>query len=253
MKIDMHCHCSERSSCSVVSEKDLIETAIAQGLDGLVITDHNTMMSQEHLEALNQQYAPFRIFSGVEITDEETGEDILVIGIAQPLWPGMQWVYADLHAFCRQQGGAMILAHPYRYDPSVLSPVSTLPPDGIEVHSSNIGKCDEALIQQLAQENNCRLFANSDAHSADTVGIYYNDFTDPIATDAQLADAIRQGAYSIGGDTARIAAYNQRIQKSEALIHTMLDQGQTAEDFVKRTGQWEGRFHRVASGRSYQI
>jgi len=172
MKIDIHVHASERSGCSVSSEHEIIRAAMDYGLDALAFTDHSCLMSTEHLHELNRQYAPFHIFSGVEITTNES-EDVLVFGIQNRQLENPSWGYADLHRFVHEHNGFMILAHPYRYRDSVHAEIKVLPPDAIEMRSCNIQPHTESHIQKLAQDLSCALTYASDAHNAANVGKYF--------------------------------------------------------------------------------
>ena len=57
----------------------MVRTAVARGLDALVISDHDSLVPEDTRTVLNAKYAPFRIFGGVEVTTD--GEHILVLGI----------------------------------------------------------------------------------------------------------------------------------------------------------------------------
>ena len=131
MKIDLHVHTLERSPCAVSSEEEQILTAIARGLDALVFTDHARLVPSEHIEALNRRYAPFRIFGGTEITVREK-EDLLVVGVHDPALETQTWTYPELHAFVRDRGGWLALAHPFRYHPEIVIDVAQYLPDALE-------------------------------------------------------------------------------------------------------------------------
>ena len=116
MKIDLHVHASERSGCSSASEEDQIQKAIELGLDALVFTDHGLLMPEERAKELNDKYAPFRIFRGIEIgilfRHDERDEDFLVLGVYDPLIEKRKWKYKDLYKFVDDNGGYIAIAHP---------------------------------------------------------------------------------------------------------------------------------------------
>ncbi|MBE0699700.1 MAG: PHP domain-containing protein, partial [Anaerolineaceae bacterium] len=68
MKIDLHVHARERSTCAIDGEESQIRAAIAAGLDGIAFTDHHRLVGCDRLEVLRKHYAPFKIYTGIEIT-----------------------------------------------------------------------------------------------------------------------------------------------------------------------------------------
>lgn len=172
MKVDLHVHSSERSQCARSSEEAQIGAAIAAGLDALVFTDHHRLVPVERLAALNHQYAPFQVWGGVEITAE--GEDFLVLGLRHDALEASGWKYADLHRLVRREGGFIALAHPFRFHPDIRVDLKRYPVDAMEVHSNNIPLASEERIRALAAELDLPLLCNSDAHSSERIGGYYN-------------------------------------------------------------------------------
>jgi predicted metal-dependent phosphoesterase TrpH len=190
MKIDLHVHSSERSACGKAGEEEQIRAAIAAGLDALVFTDHGKLVPESRLRQLNQEYAPFRVFSGIEIS---LGEDILVFGINDRELEIAQWTYPELHSFVREQEGYMILAHPYRYHPTLYAEIDQFPPNGIEIYSNNTPVSWQPHIHELSQKLNLTLFSNSDAHKTSVIGAFYNDIPGSPETDRELLQALNDG------------------------------------------------------------
>ncbi len=189
MNIDLHVHCRERSNCGRASESEIIEAARRAGLDGLAFTDHDRLMPPGRLEALNRQYAPFRIFGGVEVS--LAGEHIVVLGVQDSALESMDWEYESLWHFVREQGGFMTLAHPFRFHNSINVPIERFPPDAIEVYSINTAVRNEARIREIAGKLGIRLLSDSDSHTTATVGMFYNQVTPPVKTDETLLEALR--------------------------------------------------------------
>ncbi len=135
MKIDLHVHTKERSACGQASEEDQICAAIEAGLDAIVFTDHHLLVPREQLKALNDRYAPFRVFGGIEITVD--GEDFLVLGFHHRSLEKASWTYPELHAFVRKHSGFLALAHPFRYHPDIKIELDRYLPDALEIHSAN--------------------------------------------------------------------------------------------------------------------
>ena len=193
MKVDLHVHAMERSYCAVSGEEEMIQAAISRGLDGLAFTDHHRLVPPQRITELCQKYAPFRVFSGIEIN--VSGEDILVLGLDDPDLDTRSWAYPTLHRFVRQRGGFMILAHPFRFHNFINVDIETYRPDGIEVRSMNIRTQNVARIRALAEQLDLLLVCNSDAHQARDVGAYYNILSRTPRDDSDLVSILMDGDY----------------------------------------------------------
>ncbi len=190
MKIDLHVHSKERSGCSVAPERELIMRARETGLDALAFTDHARLVPSDHLRALNEEFAPFRIFSGIEIHTAEE-EDVLVIGLQDPQLESMGWGYADLHQFVRARGGYLILAHPYRYRETIQADIHRYPPDAIECRSLNLPPHTENRIRRTAEDVGAAVVCASDAHAVDGVGAFCIELDAAADHDAALVAVLR--------------------------------------------------------------
>ena len=194
MKIDLHVHSKERSACGRASEEEQIRAAMAAGLDAIVFTDHHRLAPLERLKELNDRYAPFRIFSGIEITTN--GEDVLVLGLHDAALESSKWAYPDLHAFVRKHAGFIVLAHPFRYHPQVTIEVDRFVPDALEVYSRNTPQGEEDRIREIASRLGIPLLCNSDAHSTDALGTYYNILERSPSDEQEMIALLRLGRFT---------------------------------------------------------
>jgi PHP-associated/PHP domain len=195
MKIDLHVHSKERSVCGRASEEEQIRSAIDSGLDAIVFTDHHRLISSERLQQLNEKYAPFRIFGGIEITTAD-GEDVLVLGVQDLALESVSWSYPALHAFVRARGGFMVLAHPFRWHPDVALEVERFVPDAIEVRSVNTPAGAEGRIRDIAARLGIPVLCNSDAHNTGPLGMYFNALERPPADEQDLVVLLKSGRFS---------------------------------------------------------
>jgi hypothetical protein len=189
-RYDFHVHASERSDCAKISEIDQIKDAIKSGLSGIAFTDHHKLMTPVQLEQLNQTYAPFKIFNGIEISCDQ--EDWLVYGIYDCRLEQQNWTYPDLYQFVRKNNGLIVLAHPFRYQPMINVDINSFPPDGIEIHSRNTPAAYEAKIADIAKSNQMLTFTNSDAHSSGDIGKYWNLLPEEIVDDRDFVMIFRR-------------------------------------------------------------
>jgi predicted metal-dependent phosphoesterase TrpH len=190
VKIDLHVHSSERSTCGQAGEVEQVKAAVAAGLDAIVFTDHGKLAPSGRLNHLNQQFAPFRVFGGIEISLEE---DFLVVGLQDRELEMACWTYPELHAYTRQYGGYLILAHPFRYHPGIYVDIEQFHPDGIEIYSVNTPPPWQTHIRELSQKHHINLFSNSDAHNTSSLGFFYNEIPGFPASDLELVQALRRG------------------------------------------------------------
>lgn len=190
MNVDLHVHTIERSPCAIVSEIYQIETAIKAGLDGIAITDHYTLVPRQRLLALNEIYAPFKIFTGIELSAGPN--DWLVLGVDDPAIERKDWRYPDLLDFVRARDGYIILAHPFRRSPDLGDDLETYRPDGIEEASINTPAHRREDIRAIAARLGLALFTNSDAHYPDAVGSFRNRLPRMAADDKALVEVLRE-------------------------------------------------------------
>ena len=194
MKIDLHVHSKERSICGRASDDEQIRAAIDSGLDAIAFTDHHRLVSAERLGNLNDTYAPFRIFGGVEISAE--GEDVLVLGVHDMALESLVWSYPALHAFVRDRGGFIALAHPFRWHSSVTLDLERFVPDAIEVRSANTPPDAEGRIRDIAARLGIPVLCNSDAHSTGQFGMHYNVLERSPADEQDLVAMLRSGQFT---------------------------------------------------------
>ena len=194
MRIDLHVHTRERSSCAHSSTEAMIRAAIERDLDGLVISDHDRLVPRERLRIIHAKYAPFRVFGGIEVTTR--GEHILVLGVDDPAIERRYWGYRELHQFVVEREGFLAVAHPYRFNRHEVGvDVERFPPDALEVCSRNTPRSAEPRIRELGEELGAVLLSNSDAHHASDVGGFYNDLDREARDSDALVSMLKTGAF----------------------------------------------------------
>jgi len=127
----LHTNCSDGQ----LTPKQLIEQAIALGLQGLTITDHHSIdgfhIAKEYLYNLKEEYPRLRLpqlWTGIEITSNLMGVEVHILGYAfdwehprlQPYLSGIRPYSEDAEAATvieaiQEAGGLAVLAHPGRY------------------------------------------------------------------------------------------------------------------------------------------
>ena len=105
MKYDLHIH-SKYSSDGVLEPEKIIKTATKRGLNGIAITDHNTIKGG--LEAKKYENEDFKVIVGSEIMTER-GEIIGLFLEKEVKSKDVQDVISEI----KKQNGIIILPHPF--------------------------------------------------------------------------------------------------------------------------------------------
>jgi predicted metal-dependent phosphoesterase TrpH len=202
MKFDLHMHTRRHSPDSITDPYELVKSALAAGLDGIVITEHDYLWTEAELEELRAAAPGLVILAGVEVAARSG--DVLCYGLTDPfaLPRGITW-----HELCREvhrQGGVAVAAHPNRWGQPFEKILQEQRPeiDGIEVLSNNM--CADLRARAaalLAKFPHFAQLGNSDSHDPATVGCCYTDFEAEIRTTADLVAAIRgrKGVAKVNG------------------------------------------------------
>lgn len=159
MDLDLHVH-SKYSYDSYSDPKKIIKYSMKRGLNGVAITDHNTMRGS--IEAAKYATKEFVIIPGVEVSTE--------MGHVIGLFLNEEVKSRSFVEFVdeiKKQDAISILAHPFKrknkIEKAVLKKI-----DAIEVFNSraNTLKNFEANLnsQEIAREYNLPVTAGSDSH-----------------------------------------------------------------------------------------
>jgi hypothetical protein len=192
MLFEMHCHTAEKSKCSSVPVVELIRRVQARGLQGIVLTDHHAVWSDDELTTVRHQAGVpdhFLIFSAQEVTTARHG-DVLVYGATEAIAKGTELEQIRL----QWPAAALVLAHAYRKgrwptDEQLLNPLL----NGVEIFSSNHGVAENS--RGLADWHRLRFTAISgtDTHGVQYAGAYPTIFDHPVRSMQELADELRAG------------------------------------------------------------
>ena len=138
MKFDLHLHTSRHSPDSAMGPFDMCRRAEAIGLDGVVITEHDWLWTQDEVGELRDKHPDLVILSGVEVSAREG--HFLAYGITNPFATPHGIGVADLCREVHRQGGAIVAAHPFRWRQPFNDILSKHRPalDGLELMTNNM-------------------------------------------------------------------------------------------------------------------
>lgn len=109
MLIDMHLHALPHSTDSFITLEQIVACAKARGLDGVCITDHDSMGAVEFAAEYSKK-ADFPIFVGIEFYSLQG--DITAFGLSS--YPDHRVSAQDFIDLVNAQGGFCSACHPFR-------------------------------------------------------------------------------------------------------------------------------------------
>ena len=186
MLIDLHVH-SAISPCSSLSVGEILGNARAAGLDGVCITDHDTVAV---LAQIREGFQPdgLLVLVGMEYTTPQG--DFLVFGPVEDLRPGLDG--RRLIRAVHGAGGAVVAAHPFRtWRPADVSVLDAR--CAIEVENGRNTEAENRSAAELAGRLDAVAVSGSDAHTMGELGRRPTRFTVPVRTRADLVGALRRG------------------------------------------------------------
>lgn len=215
LKIDIHVHTAYSDSTACVYE--VVKVAKEKGLDGIVITDHETV---EGAEVASSNTKDLIILSGEEV--ETTKGHILAIGIVNLIGKGLspRKAISEIH----EQNGLAIVPHPTFPLFKKLSKreIYSLLIDGLEVFSAATPFPWHYLRRNLKLLNHRKLpmLAGSDSHFSETVGDAYTIIHAETRDEAGILQAIKQGKTTIRCQPSKTIHKVRMLKKmGSSLLH----------------------------------
>lgn len=162
MILDLHVH-SSYSFDSLVAPRDILRRAKQIGLNGIAITDHDTVQGALTAAELNDDN-DFLVIIGAEISTD--AGDIIGLFLRNDITcrDGLA-VIEEI----RKQGGLVILPHPYKGHKLSDELISRV--DAIEVFNSRTSSEQNDKAMALAKQYGKPMVAGSDAHFLSEIGL----------------------------------------------------------------------------------
>ena len=166
MKYDLHIH-SRHSSDGVLDPEKIVRIAIKRGLNGIAVTDHNTIKGG--IEAKKYENEDFKVIVGSEISTEK-GEIIGLFLSEEVKSKNVPDVISEI----KDQNGIIIIPHPFdelRHSAFHPTEEDTKFIDCIEGFNSRCvsQKYNKNAIE-FAKKHNLPIVAGSDAHFLNEIG-----------------------------------------------------------------------------------
>src|SRR5512137_1052983 len=191
MKFDLHIH--SNYSDGQASIKEIIEAAKMRGLDGIAITDHDTMKGIPAARRyIKEQKLDLLLIPGIEVNTSEG--HLLVLGVDKP--PQRKRSPEETIEEAHDLGGIANVPHPYHPFRHALGRIPDA--DAVEVYNSkHLFGLANGRAKFEASRRRMTMVAGSDSHYAETVGL---GVTEIEADDVDgVLEAIRAGRTRILG------------------------------------------------------
>ncbi|MGD8505784.1 MAG: CehA/McbA family metallohydrolase [Candidatus Bathyarchaeota archaeon] len=209
LKIDLHLH-TYYSSDATSSLREIIICAKKKGLNGVAVTDHDTMKGARRALKLASSMREFKVIPGVEVSTLHGHVLALNIISLIPKKLGLVETVEKIH----EAGGIAVAAHPIVFVKSQMKQrtASVANLDGIEVINSSAFPffLSTRLSQALAKRLSLPQTAGSDAHHAIEIGTAYTLVRADSDID-EIIEAIRKGAVTPFG---KAISWEKRVKRS---------------------------------------
>ena len=191
MKFDLHMHTTRHSPDSQMDPLALVRRAVELKLDGVVITEHDWLWTEEELAELRAVAPGLVVLAGIEVSALEG--HVLVYGVHDPFALPKGIGMAELCRAVHAQGGAAVAAHPFRWGQPFDEILRDERPDldGMELMTNNMDAECRRRAAEVRQQHGFAGLGSSDAHHEDVLGVCYTEFAAPIQSGRELAEAIR--------------------------------------------------------------
>lgn len=205
---DLQVH-TDASPCSRASPEDVVQAAVDVGLDGLAITNHDTLEGYNAVNAL----APgdLTVIPGVEVTTTQGHLLALDLNEVPPQGDPLTVIH-KIH----EQEGLAVLSHPFdklrEYYTDNLDRIAAHI-DGVEVLNSRcIVPQYNRNAHSFAKQHELSITGGSDAHFPMEVGRAYT------MCEGSILDAIREGSTETGGRGGYLSGHIA-TKLNDALTH----------------------------------
>ena len=202
MILDLHTHSIKSDDgrakvenyCQWIRTRDL-------PIDGFVLTEHRQFDLESDYSALASEFG-ITILKGAEV-ETEYGH-VLVFNVTEPLmaefdFGNINLPLAQVIEASERHDAVAVPCHPGRVRVGMSAHIDTYGvPEGVkivEVYNGGSRGNEDEIAQAMADEQGYLGIGGSDAHIVSHIGRCATRFPNDIATEAELADALRAGQF----------------------------------------------------------
>ena len=226
----MHCHVKEGSIDSKVPIEEFIKKLQSKGIDGMLVTDHDTYNGYRHWKNTikGKKYKDFVVLKGIEYDTLDAGHILIIMpqGVKMRLLELRGLPLSLLIDFVHHNGGICGPAHPcgekylsftntkrWQKSPELIEKFDFIETfNACEPPQSNEG------AKYLADKYGKPGTGGSDAHKLECVGMGYTEFPVRIETELDLIQQIREKAEITSGGEYYTKTTKDKIGKLNKLL-----------------------------------
>lgn len=204
-EFDFHIH-SNFSFDSILPVKKIIKTASIRGLQGIAITDHNTIKGGlEARKVIKELKSDLQVIIGEEVRTEFG--DLIGLFLTEEI---KSKKFDEMVDEIKEQDGFIVLPHPFKS--MNLIPMDVIEKlDAIEILNGRTHPLLNKKAQQIAYDHNILCIAGSDAHLNSEIGgirtVLSKGFVD-IDNSATLRKTLGNGKFSVRGkESSKLPSY----------------------------------------------
>ena len=208
--LDMHVHTTAGASDSGLSPEDLAEEAVARGLTGLNITEHDRLWDGFKLAEYRARHSSLFINNGMEVSTDMG--HMIVVGLTQ--YVGGIRRAEELRRVLDETGGFMAVAHPFRHwfdpvyfrkqgkEPFTMTPeqaAERMPVfqlvDAIEALNGANTPRENLFALRVSKVLGKPVTGGSDANSRSGIGFYCTVFEQELKTPEDMLRELHAGRF----------------------------------------------------------
>jgi 3',5'-nucleoside bisphosphate phosphatase len=196
MKVELHCHTSQRSWCAAHLAEEMLARLVDLEYEAVFLTDHDAVWPIEEIGRLRERFPQIAIHPGAELTvhNAEGFGHLLVLGTTDAEFLELREP-GDILARARRMGCLTVLAHPNRWEGAGQMLAEGFFPDAVEFRTPNHSPLQGTMTRVTAQRQRLRLINTGDAHGKDYLGRFWIETRQPFQTPQELRQIVLDGEY----------------------------------------------------------
>lgn len=199
MKLDLHNH-TVYSPDSATTIRDAVSMALRAGLDGIAVTDHNSVSGS--LEAVRLAEGRLIVLTGSEISTSEG--HLLCLGIGEDIRKGLPM--SETAEIAVSLGGIAVPSHPFRLGTGAgIKVLKALKVPAIETVNGRNPHSRNRRAEMYARAASLGSTGGSDSHAPDEIGRAYTEIEGDGMRAGDVIELIAKGASRGAGSGQGIA------------------------------------------------